>query len=211
MKEASNFWSRRKAGVEAEVQAEEAAVEARAIEAEQAEKTDDEILADLGLPDPETLEPGDDFSGFMAKAVPDRLRRLALRKLWLTNPLLANVDGLVDYGEDFTDAACVIKNMKTAYQVGKGMTEHVEEMERQAALEAAEEEDGEGDEGDDLLAEADEDDASVDEAEAEAEDEIEVETIAYEAPDVGVEAEELSAPRRRMRFEFNVEAEVQTA
>ena len=37
---------------------------------------------------------GDDFSGFMARNVPDHLRRRALRKLWVSNPVLANLDGL---------------------------------------------------------------------------------------------------------------------
>ncbi|MFY0691027.1 MAG: DUF3306 domain-containing protein [Paracoccaceae bacterium] len=137
-----NFWSRRRAAVEAEAEAEAAAVAARA-EAEEArsleEKTDEELLAELDLPDPDTLEEGDDFSAFMSKAVPDRLRRRALRRLWTTNPVLANVDGLVDYGQDFTDSAMVVENLQTAYQVGKGMMRHVLEMERQAAEAAAEE------------------------------------------------------------------------
>ena len=135
-----DFWSRRKAGVEAEAQvpvqaqqAEEAAV----LEADQAEKTDIELLEELGLPNPDSMMMGDDFSAFMSKAVPDRLRRRALRRLWLANPALANLDGLLDYGEDFTDSATVIENMQTAYQVGKGMTEHVLEMVRQAEEKAA--------------------------------------------------------------------------
>ncbi|MEC8039849.1 MAG: DUF3306 domain-containing protein, partial [Pseudomonadota bacterium] len=58
-----------------------------------------------------------------------------------SNPVLANVDMLVDYGEDFTDSAMVVENLQTAYQVGKGMKAHVEELARQArALEDAEEE-----------------------------------------------------------------------
>ena len=48
------------------------------------------------------------------------------------NPTLANLDGLIDYGEDYTDAATVIENMQTAYEVGKGMLAHVEELARQA-------------------------------------------------------------------------------
>ena len=130
-----NFWSRRKAGVEAEAAAEQAALDAQALAEEHAaleEKTDAELLAELDLPDPDTLKIGDDFSVFMSKAVPDRLRRRALRTLWRSNPVLANVDMLVDYGEDFTDKAMVIENMQTAYQVGKGMLKHVEEMARQA-------------------------------------------------------------------------------
>lgn len=84
------------------------------------EKTDDEILHELGLPNPDDLQPGDDVKGFMAEAVPARLRNRALRKLWASNPILANVDGLVDYGEDFTDAATVVENLATAWQAGRG-------------------------------------------------------------------------------------------
>ncbi len=135
MSRADTFWARRKAGVAAEAEAEQAALDAQVEADAQAvleEKTDAEILEELDLPDPDTLGLGDDFSVFMSKAVPDRLRRRALRTLWRSNPVLANVDMLVDYGEDFTDSATVIENMQTAYQVGKGMLKHVEEMARQA-------------------------------------------------------------------------------
>ena len=91
------------------------------------EQTDEEILADLGLPDPDDLTLGDDVAGFMSKAVPDRLRRRALRQLWRTNPVLANVDGLVEYGEDYTDSAMVVENLQSLYQVGKGMFVEPEE------------------------------------------------------------------------------------
>ena len=136
----TDFWSRRKAGVETEekiaLQIKDAE-ETAALQAEQAEKTDEELLLELDLPNPDDMKMGDDFSAFMSKAVPDRLRRRALRRLWLANPALANLDGLLDYGEDFTDSATVIENLQTAYQVGKGMTEHVLEMVRQAEAEAA--------------------------------------------------------------------------
>lgn len=72
------------------------------------------------LPDPETLEAGSDFKAFMARDVAPELRRAALRKLWRSNPVLANVDGLVDYGEDFTDKARVPRLLASAYRVGKG-------------------------------------------------------------------------------------------
>ncbi|MDJ0994802.1 MAG: DUF3306 domain-containing protein, partial [Dinoroseobacter sp.] len=132
----SDFWSRRKARVQAEQEAEqraEAAAEVAEREATLAEKTDEEILAELELPDPDTLQKGDDFSVFMKQAVPERIRRRALRKLWLSNPVLANLDSLVEYGEDYTDAATVVENLSTAYQVGKGMMAHVLELERQKA------------------------------------------------------------------------------
>lgn len=192
MTQARDFWSRRKAAVQAEAEAEVIAVEEQAIAAQHAEleeKSDAEILNELNLPDPDELQAGDDVSGFMAKAVPDRLRRRALRRLWRLNPVLANVDGLVDYGEDYTDAACVIENIQTAYQVGKGMLAHVEAL-------AAEAEDSETDE----TIEPDEpqdEPASPETATPEpvlmAEADI--------APDSSEEAEVTPAPRR-MKFEF---------
>ena len=90
-------------------------------------RSDAEILEELGLPDPDALQPGDEIKGFMAKAVPTRLRNRALRKLWLSNPVLANLDELVEYGEDYTDAATVIENLQTAYQVGKGWADKLVE------------------------------------------------------------------------------------
>ena len=137
---AQNFWSRRRAAVEAEEAQEARALkeaEAQARDAELAERSDADLLAELDLPDPDTLGPGDDFKAFLTEAVPARLKTRALRRLWVTNPVLANVDGLIDYGEDFTDAAMAVENIQTAYQVGKGMTAHVEELARQAEREAA--------------------------------------------------------------------------
>ena len=193
----SDFWSRRKAGVQAETEAEVVAVEAEAVATAQDEKTDAEILAELDLPDPDKMQPGDDFSAFMKSAVPDRLRRRALRKLWLTNPVLANVDGLVDYGEDFTDAATVIENLQTAYQVGKGMTKHVLEMVRQEEETAASEEMTE-------TAELPEDTDDTTEAVETVEEPITVE-IAAEPLTATNEPEEQPAelpPRRRMQFAY---------
>ncbi|WP_282151005.1 DUF3306 domain-containing protein [Ruegeria atlantica] len=192
MTQARDFWSRRKAAVQAEAEAEVIAIEEQAIAAQHAElqeKSDAEILAEFDLPDPDELQAGDDVSGFMAKAVPDRLRRRALRRLWRLNPVLANVDGLVDYGEDYTDAACVIENIQTAYQVGKGMLAHVEAL-------AAEAEDSETDE----TIEPDEpqdEPASPETATPEPVLMAEVDM----APDLPEEAEVTPAPRR-MKFEF---------
>ena len=145
----SDFWSRRKAAVAAEEAQDAAEVQERAraeTAAELEAKTDEEILKELGLPDPSTLEPGDDFAAFLNEAVPDRIKKVALRKLWTSNPILANVDGLLDYGEDFTDAAVGAGVVETTYQVGKGMLAHVQEMARQAeeaALKALEDDEEE--------------------------------------------------------------------
>lgn len=82
---------------------------------------DDEILRRLDLPDPDTLVKGDNFAAFLKAGVPARLRNRALRRLWISDPVLANLDGLNDYDQDFTDAATVVKDLKTAYRVGRGM------------------------------------------------------------------------------------------
>lgn len=92
-----------------------------ASESDDADLSEEELLEKYELPDPETLKAGDDFSAFMRQGVPDILRRKALRVLWKSNPALANLDGLIDYGEDFTDAAVVPETIATVYQVGKGI------------------------------------------------------------------------------------------
>lgn len=164
-----SFWSRRLRAVRAEAEA-EAALAARqerdaaeaARNARDATRNDAEILEELGLPDPDLLTAGDDFSAFMNAAVPERLRRRALRVLWRSNPVLANLDGLVDHGEDFGDGAMVMPGMKTAYQAGRGMLDHVNALARAQELETRAEKAGadpagrtlaEGDapEGDDVL------------------------------------------------------------
>ncbi|WP_035900010.1 DUF3306 domain-containing protein [Labrenzia sp. DG1229] len=127
-----DFWSKRKVAVRKAEQAELAEKEAEAAAEERAEleqKSDQEILEELGLPDPDTLTKEDDFSGFLSATVPERLRRRALRKLWGINPVLANLDGLVDYGDDFTDAATVVENMQTVYRIGKGMLDQFAQAE----------------------------------------------------------------------------------
>ncbi|MDE0521072.1 MAG: DUF3306 domain-containing protein [Boseongicola sp.] len=140
----SDFWERRKAAVRAEDAAEERAKIAADEAEEQArlsQKSDEEVLRELDLPDPDSLVEGDDFSVFLRRTVPERIRLRALRRLWTTNPVLANLDGLIDYGEDFTDAATVIENLQTAYRVGEGMARHVAAMAEQAQA-TAEDEDG---------------------------------------------------------------------
>ena len=63
------------------------------------EDFDPEVVADL--PDIETLDKDSDYTGFLRDGVPEGLKKLALRKLWLSDPVLANLDGLNDYDEDF--------------------------------------------------------------------------------------------------------------
>lgn len=131
----ASFWARRRAAVEAEAEADARAAAAAAEAARDealAERDDAEILEEMGLPDPSLMQQGDDFAAFMSRDVPEHLRRKALRTLWRSNPVLACVDGLNDYDDDYRTAAMGQGVIKTAYQVGKGMMAHIEEMERQA-------------------------------------------------------------------------------
>ncbi|MGV2977571.1 DUF3306 domain-containing protein [Roseibium alexandrii] len=142
-KSGMDFWSRRKAAVQRSEELERVLVEEAEVAKERAEletKSDAEILEELNLPDPDTLTENDDFSQFLSAVVPERLKRRALRRLWGLNPVLANLDGLVDYADDFTDAATVVSNMQTVYQVGRGMVERfVEGAEEEAVEEFADE------------------------------------------------------------------------
>ena len=127
-------WSRRRAAVAAEAKAEALAAEQALLEKEHAElseKSDEDILEALGLPDPDSLVQGDDFKVFLSKAVPAHLRKRALRTLWRSNPVLACVDGLNDYDDDYLTGSFGQDPIKTTYQVGKGMLAHLLEVERQ--------------------------------------------------------------------------------
>ncbi len=129
----NDFWVRRKAAVQAEEACEanrKAAEKEAETLAELEVKSDVEILRELELPDPEGMQAGDDFTAFLKTTVPERIRVRALRRLWTTNPVLANLDGLIEYGEDFTDAATVVENLQTTYRVGQGMLKHVQELDR---------------------------------------------------------------------------------
>ena len=134
MSKVQSAWSRRKAAVAAEAVAEDRAVEDAVIAEHHealAEKTDVEILEELGLPDPDAMVQGDDFKAFLSKTVPTHLRKRALRKLWRSNSVLACVDGLNDYDDDYLTGSYGQGPISTTYQVGKGMLSHLLEMERQ--------------------------------------------------------------------------------
>ena len=94
--------------------------EAKPVEDEFEGKSEEEILSILELPEPDTLKLGDTVEKFMDNRVPERIRARALRAFWKTNPLLANIDGLDEYCDDYTDAAMVVENLQTIYEVGKG-------------------------------------------------------------------------------------------
>jgi hypothetical protein len=198
MNRPENIWSRRRAAVLAEAEAETKTAERADAVVKQAEmaekwdaKSDADILQALNLKDPDQMQQGDDFASFMLAEVPERLRKRALRTLWRSNPVLACVDDLLDYGDDFKaewDGADLIK---TVYRVGKGMLPDVEETPEIPEVEAEATED----KPEDLEL-------------AEATPDPEVETLDQdppEQPDLDLPTDPMP-PRchtHRMRFEFD--------
>ena len=129
-------WSARKSqiakgeDVPDEVPAPEIADDAAVEDDEDAALTDAELLEKYDLPDPATVTEESGLEQFLnGKGLPGRVRQMALRRLWRLNPLFGIVDDMVEYGEDYTDAATVIEGMKTAYTVGKGYAKEVVEPE----------------------------------------------------------------------------------
>lgn len=78
--------------------------------------------ADFADVDFAALDFKSDYSRFMQPGVPDAVRNKALRQLWASDPIMANMDGLHDYWDDYTDAAVAVPagTLKTAYRIGKG-------------------------------------------------------------------------------------------
>lgn len=195
-------WARRRAAVAAEAAADEVAEQEAQVQAEQAElaeKPESEILEELGLPDPDSMIMGDDFKAFMAKSVPAHIRKRALRTLWRSNPVLACVDGLNDYDDDYLTGSTGQGVIKTGYQVGKGMLSHLVEMERQKkAAEAAEAKAAEAED----MAEIPETEEEPETMAEEAAVPIEAipEPVAEDAPQTLQDQQDL--PARRMRFQF---------
>ena len=68
----------------------------------------------------EALDFSSDYTRFMQPGVPDDIRNKALRKLWVSDPVLANMDGLHDYFGDYTDKAVASAPVTSLYRVGRG-------------------------------------------------------------------------------------------
>lgn len=79
------------------------------------------------------LDYSSDYTRFMKEDVPDLVRRRALRQLWASDPILANLDGLNEYDEDYTDAALAVKVLQSAWKPGKGYATDDEAVEEASA------------------------------------------------------------------------------
>ncbi len=98
------------------------------------------------LPDIETLTYDSDFTAFMRDGVPAAIRNAALKKLWGSDPVLANVDGLNDYDLDYsmtefiqiaTESAEDLlrgKKRKSAHDLRREEREERQNVERQREL-----------------------------------------------------------------------------
>jgi hypothetical protein len=73
------------------------------------------------LPDIDTLDGDSDYTLFLRNDTPEHLKRLALKKLFNSNPIFAGLDGLNDYDEDYSMIGMVTEAVATRYKPGKGM------------------------------------------------------------------------------------------
>ena len=80
--------------------------------------------------DIDALKYGDDFSPFLKRGVPEPLRRRALRKFFASDPLLANLDGLNDYDEDFNNPEFLV--YRSAWDAARGFLTEAEKAAQQA-------------------------------------------------------------------------------
>ena len=119
------------------------------------------------LPDVETLDAESDYTGFLGDNVPEDLAKMALRKLWRSDPVLANIDGLNDYDADFSKVGMVSEVVKTVYQVGKGYLSADEESD-----------DVEGKEDQTLIDQGGEDDVAAEPGAESGDDAVDVDTVA---------------------------------
>lgn len=102
--------------------------------------------------DIEAITYDSDLSAFFKDGVPALLKQAAMRKMWRSDPVFANVDGLNDYDQDFNVIDKVLTEFKSAWQVGQGYRVP-EDLEPEADLEP--EPDGDLADTDDAVAKAD--------------------------------------------------------
>ena len=148
---------------------------------EEAKLSDQELLEKYELPDPEDLADESDLTQFLDGDLPERLRQMALRRLWRLNPLFGHVCDMVEYGEDYTDAATVMEGMQTAYQVGQGYKKKAQDTDEAAESETPDTEAAESETPDTEAAESETPDTEAAESETPDTEAAESETPDTEA------------------------------
>lgn len=104
------------------------AAEEERLETELAEAEANRIAAEAV--DLDEIEYGFDFSVFLKRGVPGLLRKTALRKFFNSNPILANLDGLNDYDEDYNNPKHMV--YKSTWDVARGFLTESEKLLQQA-------------------------------------------------------------------------------
>ncbi len=112
------------------------------------------------LPDIESLDKDSDYTPFMQEGVPEALKKLALRALWRSDPVLANLDGLNDYDEDY----------KTMLDVGAEAMRKFREAAKKLSEGEPEEDDSQDLEDEEMATKEGDDSIDPDDAEIEEED-----------------------------------------
>ena len=101
-------WSRRKSesrsgdvSDEVEMPVTDEALDVSSQPLQEAEEPEPPLLTDADMPELDSLNSESDFSMFMSKGVSDKLRNMALRKMFAA-PVFNIRDGLDEYDEDYT-------------------------------------------------------------------------------------------------------------
>lgn len=89
------------------------------------------------LPDLATLTAESDYTVFLAEGVAEETQRQALRILWRSDPVLANVSGLNDYDDDYRAIGTVQQVVETVYRAGAGYLEQLAAAADEETAEAA--------------------------------------------------------------------------
>jgi len=135
------------------------------------------LLTDADMPALESLDEDSDYSGFMSAGVSDKLRKLALRKLFMA-PVFNIRDGLDEYDEDYTYfeklGDIVTCDMKHQIEVEEQRLREAmeEEAESAEAVEAVEEIDEAADDDAVTVEAAEAETDSIDQAEPDPEPEL---------------------------------------
>jgi hypothetical protein len=131
-------WSQRKRAVQQEREREDArlAPEAEAEKAAEEARVREENQSAAEAVDMETLSFESDYSVFLKEGVSKHLKNAALQKLWRSNPVLACVDGLNDYDQDFRTVETLTEGLKTSWQVGNGYGWMDEQKKSESAAQA---------------------------------------------------------------------------
>ncbi|HIF58842.1 MAG TPA: DUF3306 domain-containing protein [Rhodospirillales bacterium] len=126
-----NRWSDRKTAERDDQSQEQVEIPeqaAVALSSGQEETSDENLPVPDDLPDIKTLDKNSDFSLFMREGTPKKLKRLALRKLFTSDPIFAGLDGLNDYDEDYSMIGMVAEVVSTRYKPGQGMVDPEEKI-----------------------------------------------------------------------------------